>query len=144
MGLHIKGYRVSPPYLEAEWQQGDIEIKEKENRTDFFQRDTDSDYDKQTYTIGLSFYPFKRFSGSVQYRKEITKNEYDDDLDTESPTAIVPEDTPLSLINRISIPIIYTTRLTAHPTSSVSATFRHEDRAEIDSKMEGLDETGSC
>ena len=65
-GIRVAYKRIPriAPYLEAEWQQGDIEIKEKENRTDFFQRDTDSDYDKQTYTIGLSFYPFKRFSGS--------------------------------------------------------------------------------
>ncbi|MEK6767145.1 MAG: hypothetical protein AABY49_13095 [Planctomycetota bacterium] len=141
-GIRVAYKRIPriAPYLEAEWQQGDIEIKEKENRTDFFQRDTDSDYDKQTYTIGLSFYPFKRFSGSVQYRKEITKNEYDDDLDTESPTAIVPGGYSAFIDKQDFDTDIYTTRLTAHPTSSVSATFRHEYRAqEIDSKMEGLD-----
>ncbi|MCR4290932.1 MAG: hypothetical protein NUV86_11805 [Candidatus Scalindua sp.] len=82
--------RISP-YLEAELQQGDSEIREKENGNEgFFQRDTDRDYDRQTYTIGMGFYPLKRFSGSVQYRKVLKKYEYHDDLDTESTTAVVP------------------------------------------------------
>ncbi len=125
------------PYFEAGWQQDDIEVKEKESMTDFFQRDTDMDYDRQTYTAGLSFYPFKRFSGSIQYRKEFEKNEYDDDLDIEAGnisggySAFIEEqdiDTD-----------IYTIRLTSHPVSAVSTTFRYEYRGqEIDSKMEGL------
>jgi hypothetical protein len=128
------------PYLEAEWQQGDIEIKEKENgNSGFFQRDTDRDYDKQTYTIGLSFFPFKRFSGSVQYRKELAKNEYDDDLDTESAAGIVPGGYSAFIDKQDFDTDVYTTRLTAHPISSVSTTFRYEYRAqEIDSKMDGL------
>lgn len=140
-GIRVAYKRIPriAPYLEAEWQQGDIEIKEKENRTDFFQRDTDMDYDKQTYTIGLSFYPFKRFSGSVQYRKEITKNEYDDDLDTESATGIVPGGYSAFIDKQDFDTDIYTTRLTVQPTSSVSATLRHEYRPqETDSKMDGL------
>jgi hypothetical protein len=140
-GIRITYKRIPriAPYLEAEWQQGDIEIKEKENRTNFFQRDTDRDYDKQTYTTGLSFYPFKKFSGSVQYRKEITKNEYDDDLDTESASTIAPGGYSAFIDKQDFDTDIYTTRLTVHPTSSVSATFRHEYRSqEIDSKMDGL------
>lgn len=127
------------PYFEAGWQQGDIEIKEKESLSGFFQRDTDRDYDKQTYTMGLSFYPFKRVSGSIQYRKELKKNEYDDELDTESATGIVPGGFPAFIDKQYIDTDVYTTRLTAHPISSVSTTFRYEYRAqEIDSKMEGL------
>ena len=140
-GIRITYKRIPRivPYLEAGWQQGDIEIKEKESKTGFFQRDTDRDYDKQTYTIGLSFYPFKRFSGSVQYRKELAKNEYDDDLDTESAAGIVPGGYSAFIDKQDFDTDVYTIRLTAHPISSVSTTFRYEYRAqEIDSKMEGL------
>jgi len=143
-----EGIRVSykklpriAPYLEAEWQQGDSEIKEKENgNSGFFQRDTDRDYDKQTYTAGIGFYPFRKFSGSVQYRKIFKKNEYDDDLDTESKTNPLDTAGYSAFIDKQDFDTdIYTTRLTAHPLSSVSATFRHEYRGqEIESKMDGL------
>lgn len=89
--------------------------------------------------MGLSFYPFKRVSGSIQYRKELKKNEYDDELDTESATGIVPGGFPAFIDKQYIDTDVYTTRLTAHPISSVSTTFRYEYRAqEIDSKMEGL------
>lgn len=127
------------PYFEAGWQQGDSEIKEQENLTGFFKRDTDRNFDKQIYTIGTSFFPFKRFSGSFQYRKELTKNEYSDDLDTESRTAIVPGGYPAFIDKQDIDTDIYTTRLTAHPMRSITTTFRYEYRSqETDSKMDGL------
>lgn len=140
-GIRITYKRIPRivPYLEAGWQQGDIEIKEKESKTGFFQRDTDRDYDKQTYTIGLSFYPLKKFSGSVQYRKELKKNEYDDDLDTESAAGIDPGGYSAFIDKQDIDTDVYTTRLTAHPINSITTTFRYEYRGqEIDSKMEGL------
>ncbi|MBC8548395.1 MAG: hypothetical protein H8D23_01975 [Candidatus Brocadiales bacterium] len=142
-GIRVTYKRIPriAPYLEAEWQQGDIEIKEKENgNSGFFQRDTDRDYDKQTYTAGIGFYPFRKFSGSVQYRKIFKKNEYDDDLDTESNTNPLDTAGYSAFIDKQDFDTdIYTTRLTAHPLSSVSATFRHEYRGqEIESKMDGL------
>ena len=139
--VSYKGIKQITPYFEAELQQGDIEIKEKENgNSGFFQRDTDRDYDKQTYTVGMGFYPFRKFSGSVQYRKIFKKNEYDDDLDTESRTNPLDTAGYSAFIDKQDFDTdIYTTRLTAHPTSSVSTTFRHEYRSqEIDSKMDGL------
>lgn len=48
------------PYFEAGWQQGDIEIKEKESLSGFFQRDTDRDYDKQTYNDGSELLSFQK------------------------------------------------------------------------------------
>lgn len=139
--VSYKGIKRITPYFEAGWQQGDIEIKEKENgNSGFFQRDTDRDYDKQTYTIGMGFYPFRKFSGSVQYRKVLKKNEYDDDLDTESRTNPLDTAGYSAFIDKQDFDTdIYTTRLTAHPISSVSTTFRYEYRSqEIDSKMDGL------
>ena len=140
-GIRVAYKRIPriAPYFEAEWQQGDIEIKEKESLSGFFQRDTDRDYDKQIYTVGMGFYPFKRFSGSVQYRKVVKKNEYDDDLDTESPTGIDPGGYSAFIDKQDFDTDIYTTRLTAHPINSITTTFRYEYRAqEIDSKMDGL------
>ncbi|HDY69039.1 MAG TPA: hypothetical protein ENH85_14770 [Candidatus Scalindua sp.] len=141
-GIRVAYKRIPriAPYFEAGWQQGDIEIKERESgNSGFFQRDTDRDYDKQTYTIGLGFYPFKRFSGSVQYRKVLKKNEYDDDLDTESASGIDPGGYSAFIDKQDFDTDIYTTRLTAHPISSITTTFRYEYRAqEIDSKMDGL------
>jgi hypothetical protein len=140
-GIRITYKRIPRivPYFEAEWQQGDIEIKEKESLSGFFQRDTDRDYDKQIYTVGMGFYPFKKFSGSVQYRKELKKNEYDDDLDTESPTGIDPGGYSAFIDKQDFDTDVYTTRLTAHPINSITTTFRYEYRAQdIDSKMEGL------
>lgn len=141
-GIRITYKRIPRvvPYFEAGWQQGDIEINEKENgNSGFFQRDTDRDYDKQIYTVGMGFYPFRRFSGSVQYRKVLKENEYDDKLDTESATGISPGGYS-AFIDRQNIDTdIYTIRLTSHPVNAVSATFRYEYRAqEIDSKMEDL------
>jgi hypothetical protein len=137
--VSYKGIKRIAPYFEAGWQQGDIEIKEKESLSGFFQRDTDVNFDKRIYTIGLGFFPFKRFSGSAQYRKELIKNEYNDDLDTESASGIDPGGYSAFIDKQDSDTDVYTTRLTAHPISSVSTTFRYEYRAqEIDSKMDGL------
>jgi len=141
-GLRVT-YKQIPritPYLEAEWQQGNIEIKEKENMTGFFQRDTDRDYDKQTYTLGMGFYPCRIFSGSVQYRKVLKKNEYSDDLDTESRTDPLNTRGYSAFIDKQDFDTdIYTTRLTARPINSLSTTFRYEYRGqEIDSKMDAL------
>jgi hypothetical protein len=141
-GIRVAYKRIPriAPYFEAEWQQGDVEIKEKESLSSFFQRDTDRDYDKQTYTIGMGFYPFKRFSGSVQYRKVLKKNEYDDDLDIELSGGQLVSGGYSAFIDKQDFDTdIYTTRLTARPINSVSTTFRYEYRGqEIDSKMDGL------
>ncbi|MGR3292467.1 MAG: hypothetical protein ACUZ9M_00460, partial [Candidatus Scalindua sp.] len=141
-GIRVAYKRIPriAPYFEAEWQQGDIEIKEKESQSGFFQRDTDRDYDKQTYTIGMGFYPFKRFSGSVQYRKVLKKNEYDDDLDIELSGGQLVSGGYSAFIDKQDFDTdIYTVRLTSRPISSVSTTFRYEYRGqEIESKMDGL------
>lgn len=141
-GIRISYKRIPriAPYLEVQLQQGDIEIKEREAQRDFFQRDTDRDFDKQIYTIGMGFYPYKRLSGSIQYRKILKKNEYDDDLDTESRTNPLDTAGYSAFIDKQDFDTdVYTTRLTAHPLSSVSTTFRYEYRTQdIDSKMDGL------
>ncbi len=142
-GIRVTYKRIPriAPYFEAEIQQGDVEIKEKENgNSGFFQRDTDRDYDKQTYTLGLGFYPFNKLSGSVQYRKVLKKNEYDDNLDTESRTNPLDTSGYSSFIDKQDFDTdIYTARLTARPIRSVSTTFKYEYRGEeIDSKMDAL------
>jgi hypothetical protein len=134
-----KGISRVTPYLEAELQQGDSEIKENEKLTGFFKRDTDRDYDKQIYTVGTGFYPCKKLSGSFQYRKEYRKNKYHDDIDTEDPMTIDPGGYSAFIERQDFDTDIFITRLTARPISSVSTTFRHEYRhQDIDSRMEGL------
>ena len=137
-----KGIKRITPYFEAEWQQGNTELKERDSGSDsvFFQRDTDRNYDKQIYTVGMGFYPFRKFSGSVQYRKVLKKNEYSDDLDTESRTNQLDTAGYSAFIDKQDFDTdIFTTRLTAHPIHSVTTTFRYEYRnQDIVSKMDGL------
>jgi len=127
------------PYIEVGWQDEDTTIKEKENITDFFQRETDANFDKKTFTVGTNFSPFKRFNGSIQYRKELSDNDYNDDIDTESPTGNVPGGYS-AFINEQDTDIdVYTTRVTFRPINSVSANFRYEFRGqEIESEMDNL------
>ncbi len=140
--VSYKGIKRITPYFQAEWQQGNTELKERDSGSDsvFFQRDTDRAYDKQIYTVGMGFYPFRKLSGSVQYRKILKKNEYSDDLDTESRTNPLDTAGYSAFIDKQDFDTdIITTRLTAHPINSVTTTFRYEYRnQDITSKMDAL------
>ncbi len=134
-GIRVTYKRVPwlSPYFEAEWQQGDVEIKEKDLGTEFFIRDTDADFDKQVYAVGLNFAPFRRFNGSLQYRKEITDNNYDDNIDTTDGYSAFIDEQDIDAD-------VFTVRLSAHPISSVSTTFRYEFRLQdVHSEKDNFD-----
>lgn len=84
VGARYKGIPRTVLYVEGKWAQQNIDLFERELEDDAlgFERYTDTDVDRQRYTVGFNVSPFGRASLSVRYRRRNHSNNYDNLVDS--------------------------------------------------------------
>jgi len=86
LGLRYAGIPYTTVYLEGAWRQQSVDLfeRELEDGTLDFERSTETDVNRQRYTIGLNTSPVRRLTFSARYRRSYRDNEYDHEIDTEA------------------------------------------------------------
>lgn len=85
-GIRYTGLPFTTTYVEGKWVQSKIELSETEfeDGTLGFKRKTDTDVNRERYTLGISTFPFRNSTFSIRYRESRRNNDYDHSADTET------------------------------------------------------------
>jgi len=85
LGLRFTGLKYTTMYAEGKWAQNSIDLFEQELEDGAlgFERLTETDRSGQRYTFGLNTSPVAGTTLSLRYRRNYTKNDYDNMVDTE-------------------------------------------------------------
>ena len=86
LGIRFSGVPNTSIWAESKWSQQDIDLFESEieDIATGFERLTDSDIDRQRYTLGISSSPFRRVTLFSQYRWRRHDNNFQHAADTET------------------------------------------------------------
>jgi hypothetical protein len=84
-GLRLVSIPYTTVYAEGRWSQEFIDLFEQEVDSGVlnFQRDTDTDINRQDYSVGFNTSPLPRMTLSARYRHGIHENDYEHLVDTE-------------------------------------------------------------
>jgi hypothetical protein len=85
VGARYTGIKYTTFYAEGKWSQQNIDLFERELEESAlnFQRSTDTDVERQRYTVGFNTSPIPRTTFSARYRRRYHDNDYNHLLDTE-------------------------------------------------------------
>jgi hypothetical protein len=85
VGTRYTGFRYTTLYAEGKWIQQNIDLFERELEDNVlnFERSTDTEVERQRYTIGFNTSPIARTTLSARYRRRYHNNEYSHLVDTE-------------------------------------------------------------
>jgi hypothetical protein len=85
VGARYTGIRYTTLYAEGKWTQQNIDLFERELEDDAlnFERSTDTDVERQRYTLGFNTSPISKTTLSARYRHRSHDNEYSHLGDTE-------------------------------------------------------------
>lgn len=85
VGIRYRGIPFTTAYAEAAWVQYEVELSEQEFEDGLlgFERLTDTDLDRDRYTVGINTSPFRGTTMSIRYRRSCYDKVYDHSLDTE-------------------------------------------------------------
>lgn len=83
-GIRFTGLPFTTAYVEGKWVQNEIDLSEEELEDGIlsFERHTDTDVDRERYTIGINTSPLRNATFSIRYRKSLRNNGYNHVTDT--------------------------------------------------------------
>lgn len=85
VGARYTGIRYTTLYAEGKWTQQNIDLFERELEDNVlnFERSTDTEVERQQYTLGFNTSPIPKTTLSARYRRRSHDNEYNHLVDTE-------------------------------------------------------------
>jgi hypothetical protein len=121
VGARYTGIRYTTLYAEGKWTQQNIDLFERELEDNVlnFERSTDTEVERQRYTLGFNTSPIPKTTLSARYRRRYHTNDYNHLLDTEAGYSafITAQDFTSDEI---------TAKLTVHPSSRVKVSLKYQ------------------
>lgn len=121
VGARYTGIRYTTLYAEGKWTQQNIDLFERELEDNVlnFERSTDTEVERQRYTLGFNTSPIPRTTLSARYRRRYHTNDYNHLLDTE------PGYSAFITAQEFTSDEI-TTKLTVHPSSRLKISLNYQ------------------
>jgi hypothetical protein len=121
VGARYTGIKYTTLYAEGKWTQQNIDLFERELEDNVlnFERSTDTEVERERYTVGFNTSPIPRTTLSARYRRRYHDNDYNHLLDTEPGYSafITAQDFTSDEI---------TTKLTVRPSSRVKVSLKYQ------------------